>query len=292
MMSGRFDHTKPIAALALYTLLCGCTELRGRKKIQEGNEAYKRGDFATAAARFEQAAAFVPDIPLLWLNRGYACREMIVPGAKPGLNRAAALCALDAFKHMRELAPEDSRGDRLYVQTLLDVGEYKTIERTFSLRHEKNPHDLDVVLVLEQVFSKMGRWREALTFYRKAAALRPDDAEAQYAVGTFIWQVLQAHGGGAAFAEYDPRGRPDHPPTPRPVAGPDDIVGPERLRLSEEGIWYLGRAVELRPRYADALTYMGLLYRQRSFALFDDADSWQRAVAQAAQVSARAMEKP
>jgi tetratricopeptide (TPR) repeat protein len=291
-MSRRNAVTTSTGALAIVALLCGCAELRGRKKIQEGNEAYRRGDFAAAAARFEEAGAFVPDIPLLWLNRGYACREMIVPGANPGLNRSPALCALDAFKHLRELAPEDPRGDRLYVQTLLDVGEYRTIERTFSLRHEKNPHDLDVVLVLEQVFSKMGRWREALTFYRKAAALRPDDADAQYAVGTYIWQTLQARGGGSAFAEYDPRSRPDRPLSPRPASGPDDIVGPERLRLSEEGIWYLGRAIELRPRYADALTYMGLLYRQRSFALFDDTDSWQRAVSQAAQVTVRATEKP
>jgi tetratricopeptide (TPR) repeat protein len=229
-------------------------------------------------------------MPLLWLNRGYACRETIVPGARPEVNRQAALCALESFKKLRELAPTDPRGDRLYVQTLLDVGEYKTIERTFGLRHESNPNDLDVVLVLEQVFQKTGRWRDALTFYRKAAALRPNDAEAQYAVGTYIWQILQARGGGPAFADYDPRPHPDRPPATRPPVGPDDIVGPERLALAEEGIHYLGRAVELRPHYPDALTYMGLLYRQQSFALFDDPAAWERAVSQAVAVATRATE--
>ena len=270
----------------------GCAELRGRKKIQEGTVAYKGGDFPLAVARFNEAAAFVPAMPLLWLNRGYACREMIVLGANATRNRPAALCALESFKRLRELAPDDPRGDRLYVQTLLDVGEYKTIERTFTLRHDKNPGDLDVVLVLQQVFSKMGRWREALEFYRKAAALRPRDAEAQYAVGTYVWQTLQARGGGALFGEYDPRPRPDRPTLPRPVSGPADIVGPERLALAEEGTRYLGRALELRPRYPDALTYMGLLYRQRSFALFDDPDAWRRAVERAVAFAARATEKP
>jgi tetratricopeptide (TPR) repeat protein len=183
------------------------------------------------------------------------------------------------------------------VQTLLGVGEYKTIERTFRLRHERDPNDLDVVLVLEQVFQKLGRWREALSFYRKAATLRPEDAEAHYAVGTYIWQVLQSHGGGPAFGEYDPRPRADQPSgssprPPRPPVGPDDVVGPERLALAEEGIHYLGRAIELRPHYPDALTYMGLLYRQQSFALFDDATAWERAVAQAVALAARAAEKP
>lgn len=272
-----------------------CAELRGRKRIQEGNAAYKDGDYATAVARFNEAMLFVPDMPLLWLNRGYACRELIVPGAQADVNRTAALCALDSFKKLRELAPDDPRGDRLYVQTLLDVGEYKTIERTFSLRHERNPADLDVVLVLEQVFQKTGRWREALEFYRKAAALRPRDAEAQYAVGTYIWRILQSHGGGPAFVEYDPRPRPEQPMAaarPRPAAGPDDIVGRERLALAEEGIRHLGRAVELRPRYPDALAYMGLLHRQQSFALFDDPPAWERAVSQAVALAARAAERP
>lgn len=271
----------------------GCAELRGRKRIQEGNAAYKEGDYATAVARFNEAMLFVPDMPLLWLNRGYACRELIVPGAQAEVNRNAALCALESFKKLRELAPDDPRGDRLYVQTLLDVGEYKTIERTFSLRHERNPADLDVVLVLEQVFQKTGRWREALEFYRKAAALRPRDAEAQYAVGTYIWRILQSHGGGPAFAEYDPRPRPEPAAArPRPPVGPQDIVGRERLALAEEGIHYLGRAIELRPRYPDALAYMGLLHRQESFALFDDPPAWERAVSQAVALAARAAERP
>lgn len=287
----RFGLLAP-AALAWAVSFGGCAELRGRKKIQEGNAAYKAGDFAQAIAHFNQAATFVPTMPLLWLNRGYACRELIVPGADAARNRPAALCALESFKRLRELAPDDPRGDRLYVQTLLDVGEYKTIERTFTLRHEKAPSDLDVVLVLEQVFTKMGRWRQALEFYRKAAALRPRDAEAQYAVGTFVWQTLQARGGGAPFAQYDPRPRPDRPVPPRPPSGSGDIVGPERVALADEGIRYLEHALELRPRYPDALTYMGLLYRQKSFALFDDTGAWQRVVEQAVACAARAAEKP
>src|SRR6185369_2001809 len=114
----------PVALLAL--LMCtGCGELRGRKKIQEGTAAYKRGDFPTAVARFKEALVYVPDMPLAWLNLGHTCRELIQPGASSGENREPALCALDAFKHLRELTPADPRGDRLYVQTLFDAGEFK-----------------------------------------------------------------------------------------------------------------------------------------------------------------------
>jgi len=287
---------RPTHVLLVLAVLGGCAgscaELRGRKKIQEGNAAYKRGDFAEAVARFTEAQQFVPQMPLLWLNQGYACRELIVPGAPSGVNGRAARCALEAFKRLRELSPDDPRGDRLYVQTLFDLGEYKTIDRIFSLRHEKNPTDLDVVLALEQVKFKLGRWRDALTFYKKAAALRPQDAEAQYAVGTFIWQTLQVHGGGPPYVEYDPRPRPDQPSPSPPASGPDDIVGPERSSLAEEGIRYLKGAVQLRPAYPEALTYIGLLYRQESFAHFGDAGAWERAVSQAVAFAARATAKP
>lgn len=289
-----------LVALLLAVSVCGgCGELRGRKKIQEGTAAYKRGDFATAVQRFHEAAAFVPQMPLLWLNLGYACRELIIPGGPPEQNRVPAQCALEAFKNLRELSPDDPRGDHLYVQTLFDAGEYRTIERTFSLRHEKNPQDLDVILALQQVYVKTGRWRDALVFYRKAAALRPQDPEAAYAVGTFIWQTLVAHGGGPAADAYDPRPRPDGvdpatlpPRAPRPALAPGDITGRERVALAEEGIHALERAVDLRPHYPDALTYTGLLYRQQSFALWDDLPAWGHAIDQATALSARAAEKP
>src|SRR6185503_19661220 len=108
---------------------------------------------------------------------------------------------------------------------------HRTLERSFRLRHEKNPADLDVILVLEQVYNKMGRWRDALDFYRKAAALRPADADAQYAVGTFIWQALSRHGGSPEIAAYDPRPRPDRPPAP--ASGPDAVAGPDRVALAD-----------------------------------------------------------
>ena len=118
-------------------------------------------------------------------------------------------------------------------------------------------------------------------------------------MGTFIWQLLVARGGGPAADAYDPRPRPEPVSgasvparAPRPPLATGDITGPERVALCEEGIHELQRAVELRPHYPDALTYIGLLYRQESFASWDDLPAWERAVAQASTFSARAAEKP
>ena len=124
----------------------------------------------------------------------------------------------------------------------------------------------------------------------KAAALRPKDPETAYAIGTFIWQTLVAHGGGPSVDTYDPRPRPNRPDRPTPAA--TDLTDAERIALAEEGIAQLERAVALRPHYSEALTYIGLLYRQESFARFDDPPAWEHAMAQARTYVARATEKP
>ena len=284
----------------------GCGQVRGRKLIQDANDLYKHGRYAEAVAVFEEAEAFVPDLPTLWLNKGYTCRQLIVPGAHDPETERAVACALAAFKRLAALQPGDARADQLTIETMFDADDLSGLEVIFLERNRRAPDDVDVVRGLQQVYYKWGKWGQALMWSKRAAALRPTDAEAQYGVGTFIWQVLSSKGGGPEMAAYDPRPRllpegaaPDQipaagsrvgkgvksaPPIPTPVAPPppliaaNDITGATRVELADEGIRYLQEAVRLRPRYPEALTYMALLCRQKSFAYFGNVSQWQAAV--------------
>jgi tetratricopeptide (TPR) repeat protein len=292
-------------ALALVLVLAsaasGCGELRGRKMIQEANERYRQGRYQEAVALFERAEALVPHLPVLWLNKGYTCRQLIFAGGgepKTADSRRAADCALAAFARFGQLRPGDSRADQLSIQTLFDAGtpaDLATLERLFLERQRHDPSDIEAIRGLQQVYYRGGNWPLALLWSRKAATLRSADAEAQYGVGTFIWQVLSARGGGAALAGYDPRPvasgepgatrarkktalpAPAAPPSPPPPAA-SDITGARRVQLADEGIEFLKKALALRPRHAEAMTYLALLYRQKSFALFADVPAWQQAV--------------
>src|SRR5204863_9345539 len=84
----------------------------------------------------------------------------------------------------------------------------------FLGRYQRAPNDYKVIHGLQEVYYKWGKWPQALEWSTRAAALRPSDAEAHYGVGTFIWQVLAAHGGGPDMAVYDPRPRPAPEDTP------------------------------------------------------------------------------
>jgi tetratricopeptide (TPR) repeat protein len=281
-MSFRFLRCASVATVAALLTTAGCSQVRGRKRIQEANELYRRGRYAEAVALYDEAAELVPGLPVLWLNRGYTCRQLIAPrGADPDSRRAAA-CALDSFKHLAAVAPGDPRAGELTIQTWFDIEDYGALEATFLDRARRAPNDLESVRGLQDVYFRSGKWRQALTWAKRAAAMRPDDAEAQYGVGTFVWQVLTAHGGSAELASYDPwprastDGRRRDPPAAAPA--PDDVAGSARVDLADLGISYLEKAVAKRPRYPEAMTYLGLLWRQKSLGLIDDPIAWQGAV--------------
>jgi tetratricopeptide (TPR) repeat protein len=282
----------------------GCSEVRGRKRIQEANELYKRGRYREAVAAFESAESLVPNQPTLWLNKGYTCRQLIAPGGRDPESRRAADCALTAFRRLHELAPNDPRAEQLTVQTWFDTDDFATLEKNFLERAARSPKDYDVVHSLQEIYYKWGKWPQALEWSTRAASLRPNDAEAQYGVGTFIWQILASRGGGPDMATYDPRprpapegddaaatrpkrrgksdGKPDEPelvpPSPPPASLPSDVTGKARVDLADQAIAHLEKAVALRPHYADAMTYLALVWRQKSFALFAEPAAWQQAV--------------
>src|SRR5581483_6151821 len=135
----------------------GCAQVRGRKLLQEANELYKKGRYTEAVALFERAETLVPSLPVLWLNKGYTCRQLIVPTAPgqtpPPDSRRAADCALAAFQQLRRLDPSDPRGEQLYVQTLFDANDFAALESTFLARAQRPAGaagvDIEAVAALE-----------------------------------------------------------------------------------------------------------------------------------------------
>lgn len=291
--------TRVSRALALWVMVStvagasGCRQVRGRKAIQDANELYKKGQYVQAVELFDLAQTLVPELPVLWLNKGYTCRQLMPS------DRRFTGCALEAFSKLKQIAPRDPRGDQLYMQTLFDADDFAALETIFlaqaHVAERRGTVDLDAATGLQQVYFKQGSWARALSWARRAADARPNDAEAQYRMGAFIWQLLSSRGGGPEMQAYDPRPKPaagagtagpsvkPAPATPPPTFGPDEISGALRIDLADEGIHYLERAMALHPRHTEAMIYSNLLYRQKSFAFFNELDKWQAAVDKASE---------
>lgn len=288
----------------LVTGLGGCGELRGRRQVREGNRLYREGRYAQALEAYRRAEPLAGSLPLLWLNEGLTCRQLMIPGAKSAKDQQAAACALAAFQRMKAVAPADPRGDQLYIQTLFDADRYSELEKRFGGQLQRDPTDVAAVNALIQVATRSNQAEQALVLYQRKAALLPKDAEAQYAVGVFIWQQLFQRGGGPDKAAFDPRpdsavvsdrasaakesrrkrrraGKDNSPVVAAkvpPAFAPGDIVGTARVTLAGRGIQYLERAMELRPQYHDALVYLNLLYRQKAVGYFEQPAAWQQAI--------------
>jgi tetratricopeptide (TPR) repeat protein len=265
---------------ALLLLGSGCTELRGRRRVREGNRLYREGRYQEAVLAYEQAESLIPNFPLLWLNKGLTCRQLMIPGSRQSATQQAANCALDAFQKLRELRPSDQRGDSLYVQTLFDGDRFQTLADMYQARLRTNPNDLLAISGLIQVYTRWNRLEEALQWYQRRAALAAKDAEAQYAVGVFVWSQLFQKGGGAEMAAFDPRpdlSKPKEKKTPPPAAL-GDIMGAQRVRLADLGITYLEGALKLRPHYPEAVVYLSLLQRQKAIGLFADPQRYQASI--------------
>ncbi|HYO93997.1 MAG TPA: tetratricopeptide repeat protein [Polyangiaceae bacterium] len=284
-------HQLARASLMLATmgLALGCAELRGRSHAREGNRLYKSGDYAAAIAEYTQAERLAPELATVVLNKGLACRQLLLPGSKGPETERGTRCALEAFARFKAIRPDDPRGEQLYVQTLFDTDSFEALLERYHRQLRSNPSDTAAVNALIQVYSRKNDWKNALEWMVRRAELEPRDADAHYAVGVFIWTTLFQKGGSADKAAFDPRVT-DKQVQAVPLFGVDDIAGQERIRLADRGIEHLQRALELRPNYREAMIYLNLLHRQKSFAFFERQDQWQASVDAAETWRAKAAE--
>lgn len=255
--------------------LFGCQELRARQYGREGNRHFREGDYRAAVAAYSASEQLAP-LAAVQLNKGLACRQLLLPGARTSENERAASCALEAFRRLKKLSPGDERAERLYQQTLFDSDRYDQLVELYQQQLRRAPEDPAAINGLIQVYSRWGRWDEALRWTEERTRRRPLDPEAHYALGVFIYNRLFEKGGGPEKSSFDPR--PGREPKVAPAFEATDISGKERVALAERAILALKKAVELRPTYSEALTYLGLVYRQQSFAYFNEPDAWQAAV--------------
>ena len=214
-MSCRFTSSTSRSAVALLVVwpsradALGCSEVRGRKRDPGGERAVQARALPRGGRHVRGGGGAGPEpadaVAEQGLHLPAADRARRPRSREPARRRLRAGGVPAARTSWR---PSDPRAEQLTVQTWFDTDDFATLEKTFLERDRARPNDYDVVHGLQEVYYKWGKWPQALEWSTRAAALRPNDAEAQYGVGTFIWQVLAARGGGPDMAAYDPRPRP------------------------------------------------------------------------------------
>jgi tetratricopeptide (TPR) repeat protein len=122
------------------------------------------------------------------------------------------------------------------------------------------------------------KWDDAQQWYEKLIAADPRDANAYYSLGFTVWSKwFPAYQEARARVGLKPD---DQGPIPD-VAVKQDLRG-RWGSVVEDGIANLQKALDLNPRYDDAMSYISLLIRERG-DLRDTKEEWRQDIALADQ---------
>jgi tetratricopeptide (TPR) repeat protein len=213
-----------VALAGLLISLSGCDKLAARDQLNKGVEAYKGTHYEEAIGHFQKAMDLDPTLPMAKSYLATALAQNVVPGLDTPENLQNAQQAIDIFMEVLD----------------------------------KNPHDVTSMKQIASINFQIKKLDEAKKWQKMVLAEDPKDPEAALYVGLIDW--TQAHKNtlvalAAAGITDDGAGN---------AKAPKNVMQPliaQNAPLVEEGLQYLNQAVENRPNYDDAMSYLNLIYR-------------------------------
>jgi tetratricopeptide (TPR) repeat protein len=225
------------AALLLMVGAAGCSKLRARDLLNKGVAAFKNAQFDTAVEDFKEAKELDPSLTNARLYLATAYASQYIPGAPSEEN----------MNHGKEA-----------------IAEYEGVL-------EKDPNNLSAIDGLASIKYQMAgqpfdekKFQESKQYHLRHISLKPDDPAPYYSIGVIDWAIAY-RGNTEARAEYNKahinKQIRDTDPLPPDVR---QAYTQKYGAMVDDGIASLKKAIELRPDYDDAMTYLNLLYRRKA----------------------------
>jgi tetratricopeptide (TPR) repeat protein len=227
-MNGPARITALAVALAgMVFSLSGCAQLQARDQLNKGVDAYKSAHYEEAIDHFQRATQLDPNLPMAKTYLATALAQNVVPGLNTPENLKTANQAIQMFEGV--LA--------------------------------KNPNDINSVKQIAGIYFSIKNLEQAKQWQKKVLALNPHDAEAAYTIGVIDWteaheNVLKA----LQSAGFNDDGE-GNAKVPKKIMEP---LAAQNAPLVSEALDYLNQAVNDRPNYDDAMTYLNLVYRKKA----------------------------
>ena len=229
-----------LSLAVLFTLVAGvsgCNKLRARDLLNKGVAAFKNAQFDTAVEDFKQAKELDPSLlnASLYLATAYA--SQYIPGAPSEENMRHGLEAAAEYRGVLDK----------------DANNISAIDGLASILYQMAGQPFDAK-----------KFEEAKAFHERHIALKPTDPQPYYSAGVIDW-ALAYRGNTEMRADYNKahinKQIKDTDPLPADVR--KDYTA-KYEGLVDDGITKLKKAVELKPDYDDAMTYLNLLYRRKA----------------------------
>lgn len=244
MQRGASFSRKRIVAFASLLLLAGlaggCNKIKAKQETKKGNEFFKAGQYQTAMAAYQEALRYDPNEKKLHKNIGLAYMGMYQPGSKHPKDLEYAAKAIEHLKIYTEAAPSDRKAREFLVSMYLATERYDDAIAFYQELVQENPSDVKAMQSLAQMYFKKGDVDNALMWLKRRLEKETTPeakAEVYYFIGVQAWDRSYN------FPDIDPV---------------------QRERIVDEGIDALNKALQVKPDYFEALSYLNLLYREKA----------------------------
>jgi tetratricopeptide (TPR) repeat protein len=220
------------------TALAGCNKIKSKQEIKKGNEFLKAAQYQSALASYEEALRLDPAEKKLNKHIGIAYMGMYQPGSKHPKDLEFAQKAIDHLKTYVQAYPEDQKAFEYLISMYLNTERYDDAI-DFYQNHllKKDPKDSKAMQSLAMLYFKKGDFENGVKWLKQRLTIEGNNPEVYYLIGVQAWDRSYN------FPDLDPE---------------------LRAKIIEEGLEALNKAIQMKPDYFEAVSYINLLYREKA----------------------------
>jgi len=235
-------HRQRAAAAAFFllavSLLAGCNKIKSKQEIKRGNEFLKAAQYQSALASYQEALRLDPGETKLNKHIGIAYMGLYQPGSKHPKDLEYASKAIEHLKTYVEHFPEDKKVLEYLVSMYLNTDRYDDAINFYQNEIlKRDPKDSKAMQSVAMLYFKKGDFDNGVIWLKKRLEIEGNNPEVYYLIGVQAWDRSYN------YPDLDPA---------------------LRSKIVEDGLESLNKAVQIKPDYFEAITYINLLYREKA----------------------------
>ena len=231
------------AAILIFAALAfsGCNKIKSKQEIKKGNDFLKAAQYQSALSAYQEALRLDPGESKLHKHIGIAYMGMYQPGSKHPKDLEFAQKAIDNLKQYVAEYPDDAKSREYLISMYLNTERFEDAIDFYQAEVlKRNPKDAKAMQSLAMLYFKKGDFDNGVKWLKERLNVveSPEErAEVYYLIGVQAWDRSYN------FPDLDPV---------------------FRAQIVEDGMQALNKAVEMKPGYFEAISYINLLYREKA----------------------------
>jgi len=220
----------------------GCQKLQARITMKSANDLYRAERYDEAIKKYEAVIALDPWWADAYRNAGLCYLALYQPGSLHQKDIDHSTQAIIKLRRFLQFVPNDERTEDLLMDTYMKTQRYEEAVAFYEAKLKSDPKNSKYLQTIGMIYAKASNFEEARKWFRARAEADAKNPEAWYSLGVLCWE--------RAFRNQE-------------------LIIEERRSLIDEGMESLQKAVQLRPDYFEAYSYINLLFRQKALTETD-----------------------